>query len=127
MKSSDRQLLRRYARSLTRAELDTLVGLLAPDEQAFLLGVWDIFAHREQLPPEGDWRTWLFLGGRGAGKTRAGAEWVRTLVADGRARSIALVGATYADVRGVMIEGVSGLLTLGRNDRVLFEPSKRQL
>jgi len=69
----------------------------------------------------------LFLGGRGAGKTRAGAEWVRESVRLGRARSIALVGATYTDVRDVMIEGPSGLATLGRADRIFFEPSKRKL
>ena len=69
----------------------------------------------------------MFLGGRGAGKTRAGAEWVRESVRLGRARSIALVGATYTDVRDVMIEGPSGLATLGRADRIFFEPSKRKL
>src|SRR5256885_2122697 len=55
------------------------------------------------------WTTWLILGGRGAGKTRAGAEWVRAQAADPRAR-IALIGDTERDVRDVMIEGVSGLL-----------------
>ena len=66
----------------------------------------------DQIPPSGDWLVWLVLGGRGAGKTRAGAEWVRALAtADEKpAGPIALVGETFADVREVMIEGVSGLL-----------------
>ena len=37
---------------------------------------WGYASHTAQKPPPGDWTTWLFLGGRGAGKTRAGAEWV---------------------------------------------------
>ena len=70
-------------------------------------------AQRAPLSCEGggDWRTWLFLGGRGAGKTLAGAAWL-----SGRAREVgrlALVGPTYADVREVMIEGPSGLRGLG--------------
>src|SRR6185295_8842119 len=57
------------------------------------------------------WTTWLILGGRGAGKTRAGAEWVRAQAADPHAR-IALIGETERDVREVMVEGVSGLLAV---------------
>ncbi len=73
---------------------------------------WRDKARPDQLPPSGDWLVWLVLGGRGAGKTRAGAEWVRALAtADEKpAGPIALVGETFADVREVMIEGVSGLL-----------------
>ena len=78
------------------------------------------FAHEHQQPPacanSGEpWTTWLMLGGRGAGKTRAGAEWVRELaLADPKAR-IALVGETEHDVREVMVEGVSGLLAVHRH------------
>ena len=67
-----------------------------------------------QCDPPGDWRTWLFMGGRGSGKTRAGAEWVRRLALFGGARRIALVGPTFSDVREVMIEGVSGLRAIVR-------------
>lgn len=94
---------------------------------------WEVWARDDQLPVEGDWRNWLILGGRGAGKTRAGAEWVRG-VALGRkrfgecARQIALVGGSIADVREVMIEGVSGLLNVhARWERPLWEPSRRRL
>ena len=82
---------------------------------------FDFLAHHHQRPPERansgrDWTTWLILGGRGAGKTRAGAEWVRSLaLGDARAR-IALIAETEDDAREVMIEGVSGLLAIHRSD-----------
>ena len=96
-------------------------------------------AHRHQEPPGfaangGPWTTWLVLGGRGAGKTRLGAEWVRAL-ANGSAPycdqpcfNIALVGETGHDVREVMIEGPAGLLRVSpRNERPLWTSSRRRL
>ena len=81
-----------------------------------------------QRPPAGDWRTWLLLMGRGAGKTRSAAEWVRHRVESGAARRIALVGATAADVRDMMVEGESGLLAICPPwFRPRYEPSKRRL
>lgn len=65
-----------------------------------------------QRPPQGDWSTWLFMGGRGSGKTRAGAEWLRFALLYGGCRRAALVGPTLTDVREVMIEGPSGLRAL---------------
>jgi len=76
-----------------------------------------------QLPPEGAWRSWVILGGRGAGKTRAGAEWVRTQVegatplAPGRARRVALIGETFDQVREVMVFGDSGIMACSPPDR----------
>ncbi|MEQ6247731.1 terminase family protein [Sulfitobacter sp. HNIBRBA3233] len=76
-----------------------------------------------QLPPEGDWRSWVIMGGRGAGKTRAGAEWVRSIVEGagpldpGQCRRIALVGETIEQVREVMIFGDSGILACSPQDR----------
>ena len=104
-----------------------------------LLQDWEFWAREDQLPPlraknGQDWYVWLMLGGRGAGKTRAGAEWIKALV-EGHPRftsqpvgRIALVGETFADVREVMIEGISGLLSLdyGRN-RPVWEASRRRL
>ena len=82
----------------------------------------------EQLPPPGDWSTWLYLGGRGAGKTRAGAEWVRSFAEAAGIPRIALVGPTAADVRDVMVEGESGLMSICPNsNRPIYEPSKRRL
>jgi phage terminase large subunit-like protein len=71
---------------------------------------------------------WLLLAGRGFGKTRTGAEFVRTRVAAYTARRIALVAPTAADVRDVMVEGESGILAISRaGDRPDYEPSKRRL
>lgn len=83
----------------------------------------------EQTPPPGDdWTTWLFLGGRGAGKTFAGAQWVREQAEFGIAKNIALVGPTMADVRDVQILGNSGLIEISPNSfRPTWEPSKRRL
>ncbi len=84
-----------------------------------------------QTPPDGDWRTWLFLGGRGAGKTRAGAEWLADQAQLlGRGGRLALIGPTLHDVREVMINGASGILGLPRwtdRDRPTFEVSRRRL
>lgn len=91
-----------------------------------LLNDWTQWGRPEQLAPEGDWRTWVFMGGRGAGKTRAGAEWISSLVETGAARRIALIGPTFHDVREVMIEGASGLRVLP-HARPSFEPSRRRL
>jgi phage terminase large subunit-like protein len=96
---------------------------------------FELWARDDQLPPEvsqgGDaWTVWLMLGGRGAGKTRAGAEWVRAVANAGDASParIALVGETLVSARSVMVEGVSGLLAVHPPEaRPLYEPSKRQV
>ena len=86
-----------------------LVARLSPDELDDLYYCWDLFAADRQLPPGGDWTTWLLMGGRGSGKTRAGAEWVRRLAAE-RVGPIALVGETMAEAIAVMVKGESGIL-----------------
>ncbi len=104
-----------------------------------LATTWDVFAHPHQCPPQTaanglPWLTWLLVGGRGAGKTRAGAEWIRAQAlglppfASEPAARIALVGETEHDVREVMIEGVSGLLAVHpRRDRPNWSPSRKRL
>ena len=88
---------------------------------------WRDVARAEQVAPTGDWSTWLYMAGRGSGKTRAGAEWVHEQIAAGCKR-IALVGATAADVRDVMIEGESGILATARSGaRPVYEPSRRRV
>jgi phage terminase large subunit-like protein len=78
--------------------------------------------------PRKDWRYWLVDAGRGFGKTRTGAEWTRESAETGKYRRMALVGATAADVRDVMVEGDSGILNCcPPNNRPLYEPSKRRL
>jgi phage terminase large subunit-like protein len=73
---------------------------------------WGSWVHPGQFAPAGDWSTWVVMGGRGFGKTRAGAEWVRSLIAGGAALRIALVAATRQEARAVMVEGQSGLLAV---------------
>ncbi|RZA14836.1 MAG: ATP-binding protein, partial [Lysobacteraceae bacterium] len=82
------------------------------EDDARALDAWRFWARDAQLPPHGDWRIWLFLGGRGAGKTRSGAEWIAEEVRLGRMNRIGLVGATMRDARAVMVEGESGLLNV---------------
>jgi phage terminase large subunit-like protein len=87
---------------------------------------WNSWSGPAQKTPGGDWTTWLFLGGRGAGKTRAGAEWL-TRRASPKAR-LALIGPTLHDVREVMIEGPSGLKAVAApGDRPVYQPSRRLL
>ena len=89
---------------------------------------WPLWARDNQLPPRGEWSVWLLMAGRGFGKTRTGAEWVRWQVESRRAGRIALVARTPADVRDVMIEGDSGLLSVCPPwNRPKYEPSKRRL
>lgn len=123
-------------------QIERVKAMLAeygPDELAGIFADWQLWARDDQLPPEANdpdapWRVWVILGGRGAGKTRAGAEWVRAMAlgeapfASEPASRIALVGETLNDVRRVMIEGVSGLLAVHRDgERPQFEPSRSQL
>ena len=91
-------------------------------------GGWHAKARPSQLPPSGDWDGWAFIGGRGAGKSRAGAEWVREMVETGEAGRFALVDPTAGDVRDVMVEGESGILATASSwCRPTFEPSKRRI
>ena len=116
--------MERALESLTEAEAEEL------------LHDWRFTARPEQLAPDGDWQVWAYIAGRGAGKTRSGAEWVREQVKAGASR-IGLIAPTAADARDVMVEGESGILAIcweGDRDhkgrvtgRPLYEPSKRRL
>ncbi len=88
---------------------------------------WRAIAHAAQLAPAGAWSTWLFQGGRGAGKTRAGAEWLAERADASPDGAFALVGPTQHDVREVMIGGDSGLLNLPGRPPPRYEPSRRRL
>ena len=105
-------------------------------ENALLALPWmfEFWALPHQLPPDGAWRTWVIMGGRGAGKTRAGAEWVRAEVEGsrpvdpGRSQRVALVGETIDQVREVMIFGESGILACSPPDRrPEWEAGRRRL
>ena len=87
---------------------------------------WSGWRSPAQTLPKGDWTTWLFLGGRGAGKTRAGAEWLTRRAVKGA--RLALIGPTLHDVREVMIEGPSGLKAVAApGDRPVYQSSRRLL
>src|SRR5687767_12720370 len=89
---------------------------------------WMLWARDGQLPPLGNWRIWLICAGRGFGKTRAGAEWVREIAKRHPDARIALVGASLGEVRAVMVEGESGILACSPpHRRPAFEPSLRRL
>lgn len=123
MKRSRAKLL-----ALNPTKRDEFLASLSDEEALLALTAWELWARPEQLPPPGDWTTWLYMGGRGAGKTRAGAEWIRARVQNGVAKRIALVAATFGEARDVMIEGESGLLAISSPiDRPVFEISKRRL
>ncbi|MFV0492418.1 MAG: DNA-packaging protein [Pseudorhodobacter sp.] len=96
--------------------------------------IFEFWALPHQLPPDGGWKSWVIMGGRGAGKTRAGAEWVRSEVEGarptdpGRARNVALIGETEAQTREVMVFGPSGILACSPPDRrPRWEASRNRL
>ncbi len=101
----------------------TFLESLTEDELRALPFLWDFWAFEHQMPPDGDWRSWVIMGGRGAGKTRAGAEWVRsevegaTPLGKGRSKAVALIGETFDQVREVMVFGDSGILACSPPDR----------
>jgi phage terminase large subunit-like protein len=90
-------------------------------------GGWRSKARPSQLPPAGDWLVWLLLTGRGWGKTWTASSWINEIAMTSVCR-IALIGATSADTRDIMIEGDSGVLrTAPDHFRPIFEPSKRRI
>jgi phage terminase large subunit-like protein len=108
------------------------MGLPPADRDTFLTDFTSL-VHEHQLAPEransgAEWLTWLIRGGRGAGKTRAGAEWVRKVAFNHQKARIALIAETEHEAREVMVEGVSGLLAVHRhNERPHWAPSRRRL
>ncbi|MFB0612959.1 DNA-packaging protein [Aurantiacibacter poecillastricola] len=105
-----------------------LLRPLPEHEQLALEAYWPFWARDEQLPPPGDWRIWLICAGRGFGKTRAGAEWVRHIAEDNPDARIALVARSIGEARAVMVEGESGVLACHAEDETpAFEPSLRRL
>ncbi|MFI5229942.1 MAG: DNA-packaging protein [Gemmatimonadales bacterium] len=114
--------------ALPPTERDTVLGDLTPAELVALEYDWRTWARPNQIAPPGDWPGWLVLAGRGFGKTRVGAEFVREEQEAGRAGRIALVAATAGDARDVIVEGQSGILATSPPwNRPLYEPSKRRL
>ena len=113
---------------LPESERQKILSDLSDDEIQQLEYDWKFWARPNQLPPKGDWQYWLVLSGRGWGKSRVGAEWIRDRVESEKARRIALVAPTAADARDTMVEGESGILSVCPPwNRPVYEPSKRRL
>jgi len=107
---------------------------LSANALAAMLWVFECWAHEHQVAPAGDWKTWVILGGRGAGKTRAGSEWVRAQVEGagpydpGQARRVALVAETLDQARDVMVMGDSGIIACSPEDRrPVWQATQRRL
>jgi phage terminase large subunit-like protein len=120
--------------ALPEEEREKYLRSLSPEVLAALKYNWDFWARPNQLEPQGDWLTWLILAGRGFGKTRVGAETIRSWVcgdtplSPGRCSRIALVAETAADARDVIVEGESGLLAIHPKDfRPVYEKTNRKL
>jgi len=104
------------------------LALLSEDEALVLSYSWRYWARPKQLPPPGDWGTWLIRGGRGSGKTRSGSGFFHERALAHPGRWMALVGRTPADVRDYCIDGPGGLLRNTPPDqRPHYEVSKRRL
>ena len=89
---------------------------------------WELWARPEQLPPPGLWRTWLYLAGRGAGKTRSAAEAIRAAVESGECTQIGIIAPTAEALRRVCVEGPSGILAVHPpNERPTYEMSLGRL
>lgn len=117
-----------FVESLSPEQSQRIPEELTPDEQGVLLFGWAQWARPEQLPPQCEWTGWLIMAGRGWGKTRVGAEFVRSEVEADRATRVALISETSADGRDVMVEGTSGILACSQpRFRPRYEPSKRRL
>ena len=123
------ELTRAQMRRLTKVpieEKERIIGAMTVADMLAFDADFESWAHKAQLPPNKDgWRTWLLMAGRGFGKTRAGAEWVEAIARSRPGVRIALVGATIDEARRVMVEGVSGVLSVAdrRKSRVKWEPS----
>jgi phage terminase large subunit-like protein len=120
--------------SATPEEVDEFLGGLSQNALLSLPWLFEFWALPHQLPPRGAWKTWVIMGGRGAGKTRAGSEWVRAEVEGagpmepGRSKRVALIGETVDQVREVMVMGESGILACSPPDRrPEWQASKNQL
>ena len=120
--------------SAPQKEQEAFLEELSEHALCALPWLFEFWALPHQLPPGGDWKTWVILGGRGAGKTRAGSEWVRAQVEGGRpeepgrSRRVALIGETFDQVRDVMVFGDSGIIACSPPDRVPdWHSGKRQL
>lgn len=114
--------------------VEEFLGGLGDNALLALPWMFEFWALPHQLPPTGAWKSWVIMGGRGAGKTRAGSEWVRAQVEGagprdkGRSSRVALIGETFDQVREVMVFGESGIIACSPPDRrPVWEATRRRL
>ena len=119
--------LRAWLQAMPPERRLTLIRSLGQVDANTLDWDWPSWAHGGQLPPAGDWRTWVIMAGRGFGKTRAGSEWISGLAAADGGLRIALVAASFEEARAVMIEGTSGLLAVADDAIADWLPTRRLL
>lgn len=118
----------RWLLALEPARRIEVLAALSQAEREELRWHWALWSRPEQRAPPGDWRIWLICAGRGFGKTRAGAEWVRETARRNPEARIALIAASLSEARSIMIEGESGILACSSpRRRPQYEPSLRRL
>ena len=114
--------------ALREAAFELAGSGLPPDLVSQVKFHWPLWARKNQMPSDDTWRIWMLLAGRGFGKTRTGAEWVRARVESGQSSRIALVARTPHEVRDIMIQGDSGILKVCPPwNAPTWESSKRRL
>lgn len=105
-----------------------MVGALDQDDRNGFETDFANSAHEGQEAPAGDWRNWVIMAGRGFGKTRAGAEWVRSIAATNQNARIALIAASLGEARSVMVEGESGIMSVFPPESTpVYEASLRRI
>jgi phage terminase large subunit-like protein len=97
--------------SQSEPDRQAIINSLSEAQAKELQYDWKFWGRPSQLEPEGNWLKWLILAGRGFGKTRAGAEWLREQVKSGR-RRIAIIAETQKDLESVLVEGDSGIMSV---------------
>ena len=112
MKKPSKATATRLAQLTPEQRSEVLAGLSAQELSA-LEYEWSFWARPDQLPPPPPWRTWLYSGARGIGKTRTAAEWVRSEVVSSRGRQMGIIAPTADSLRRICIEGPSGILSVG--------------
>lgn len=126
--TSEKSLLERAVDRLGADGLKKALSVLPAEAREAIAYDWSQVGRPKQQEPSGNWRIWLVLAGRGFGKNRTASEWIRQRVASGKARRINILARSAAEARDTIVEGDSGLLSVGYPDeRPTYEPSKRRL
>jgi phage terminase large subunit-like protein len=120
------ELRARFER-LSPAQRSRLLASLGTDDARRLESDWALWAHAGQSAPDEHWRTWIIMAGRGFGKTRAGAEWVKAIATAVPGARIALVAASLQEARRILIEGRSGLIEVAGDIIQVYRASERRL